>query len=80
MKTKVRAVRGELTLPIPLDVALSMQITRGSEVDVTVEDGKIVVRPVSVQQFSLQDLLAQVTDKNRHEVVDWGPPVGREIW
>jgi antitoxin MazE len=80
MKTKVRAVRGELTLSIPPDVASSVQITRGSEVDVTVEDGKIVVRTVSIPQYSLQELLAQVTDENRHEVVDWGAPVGREIW
>jgi hypothetical protein len=28
----------------------------------------------------LQDLLAKVTDENRHEEVDWGPPVGREAW
>lgn len=57
-----------------------MQITRGREVDVTVEDGTIVVRPLSVPQYSLQDLLAKVTDVNRHDVVDWGSPVGREIW
>ncbi len=25
-------------------------------------------------------LVAQITDDNRHDEVDWGPPVGNEIW
>ena len=76
MKTRVRSVRGELTVLIPADVAESVQVRRGSEVDIVVEDGKIVVRPLAVPKYSLQELLAQVTDENRHELTDWGPPVG----
>lgn len=30
--------------------------------------------------YTLEDLLAQVTEDNRHEVVDFGPPVGKEVW
>ena len=80
MKTKVRTVRGELTVPIPADLAASVDLRRGSEVDVAVEDGKIVVRPVEGKRYSLPELLAKVTDENRHDVVDWGRPVGREVW
>lgn len=28
---------------------------------------------------SLEELLAGISDENRYEEVDWGPPVGREI-
>ena len=30
--------------------------------------------------YTLEDLLAQVTEDNRHEVVDFGPPLGKEVW
>jgi antitoxin MazE len=80
MKTRVRTVRGELAVPIPGDVASFMNIESGSEVDVVVEDGKIVVRPVFSPKYSLKELLAKVTDANRHQVVDWGPPSGSEVW
>lgn len=30
--------------------------------------------------LTLEELLAQVTDENIHEEVDFGLPVGREIW
>jgi antitoxin MazE len=80
MKTRVRKVRGELAVPLPPEVASSMKLEGGTEVDVIVEDGRIVVRPVHIPKYSLKELLARVTDENRHELVDWGPPVGREVW
>ena len=29
---------------------------------------------------TLASLLKQVTRDGRHEEVDWGPPVGKEVW
>jgi len=29
--------------------------------------------------FSLEDLVAAITPENRHEEVDWGPPMGSEL-
>jgi hypothetical protein len=29
---------------------------------------------------SLDELLSRVTDENRHPEVDFGPPVGKEVW
>lgn len=31
-------------------------------------------------RYRLEDLLKQVTKRNRHPEIDWGPPVGREVW
>lgn len=73
-------MRGELAVPIPAEIAESVNMSRGAEVDVVVEGDKIIVRPLNVPKYSLQELLAQVTDENRHELVDWGRPVGREVW
>jgi hypothetical protein len=32
-----------------------------------------------MHRYTLDELLAQITEENRHEEVDWGPPVGREF-
>lgn len=29
---------------------------------------------------TLEQLLAGITEENRHEEIDWGPPVGNEVW
>ena len=29
---------------------------------------------------TLEDLVARITDENRHPEVDWGEPVGKEVW
>ena len=41
------------------------------------EEPRIRVRK---PDYTLKDLLAQITEENRHEVVDFGPPVGKEVW
>jgi hypothetical protein len=30
--------------------------------------------------LSLEEMLAQITPENMHGEVDWGPPVGKEVW
>ncbi|MNR67767.1 hypothetical protein D3C85_1919390 [compost metagenome] len=30
--------------------------------------------------LDLDALIAAITPQNRHAPVDWGPPVGKEVW
>ena len=48
--------------------------------DVTVEEGRIVVIPVTEPLLTLEALLKEVTDENIHHEVDTGPAVGVEAW
>jgi len=29
---------------------------------------------------TLEDLVQRITSENRHSEIDWGPPVGKELW
>jgi antitoxin MazE len=49
-------------------------------VDVREESGRIVIEPIRGEAFDLGDLVADITDENRHDSVDFGAPVGREVW
>jgi antitoxin MazE len=55
-------------------MALARQagIEEGSMVDVLIEDGCIVLKPLS-RAVSLDDLLAGVTPENQHDDLDWRP-------
>ena len=37
-------------------------------------------KPAKPKRPTLAELAARITDENRHEEVDWGPPVGKEVW
>lgn len=48
--------------------------------DLSIESGDLVIRPILEPEVELADLLAKVTDENVHGEVDFGSPVGKEIW
>jgi antitoxin MazE len=67
-----------LRLPKPLLERLGLK--EGSEVDIRIEGNRIVVEPTRRRRYTMAELLEGMTPDNRPEEVDWGPPVGREVW
>ncbi|MDP6051445.1 MAG: AbrB/MazE/SpoVT family DNA-binding domain-containing protein, partial [Candidatus Latescibacteria bacterium] len=47
---------------------------------VTVIEGKLVITPVAQQSYNLAELVAGITEENRHSEVDTGPAQGDEVW
>lgn len=79
MRAPVRRWGNSLALRIPKALAERSRLSEGTEVDLAVEGGRLVVTPVAPAP-SLAELLARVTDENRHAEVATGRPVGREAW
>ena len=48
------------------------------KVVVKAESGRIVIEPVAEPSYTLDELVAAITPRNRHSEVDTGAPVGRE--
>ncbi len=80
MRTKVVKWGNSLGLRIPKAFAEEVRVTAGTPVDLALEDGRLVIRVVRRHHPSLDDILARVTDENRHGEVDTGGPVGGESW
>jgi antitoxin MazE len=80
VQTKVQKWGNSLGLRIPKSFAEQAGVAAGSEVDLSVEDGELIVRPRRQPSFDLKDLLRRVTAKNVHKEVETGDPVGREAW
>lgn len=80
MLTKIQKWGNSLVLRIPKTFALDANLENDSTVEISLVDGKIVVKPVSAPQWSLDELLAGINKNNIHQEVDSGEPVGNEVW
>ena len=54
----------------------------GDEVDVSVKNGVMIVKPAKRirGRHNLKDLVARIPKNYETGEVDWGEPVGKEIW
>lgn len=80
VKTKVSRWGNSLGLRIPRSLATEVGLGEGAAVDIRVESGHLLVRPLRSRQYSLSEMLAEVHDGNLHGEVSTGDPVGRESW
>ena len=80
MKTAVRRWGNSLALRIPSAYASEIQISEGSEVEVTLRSGTILVRPIVRKHYALNELLKRVTPANRHDSVTAERIAGKEVW
>ena len=58
------------------------QLDVGDEVDISVKDGIMIVKPAKRIRglHNLNDLVARIPQNYESGEVDWGEPVGKEIW
>ena len=82
MITKVQKWGNSQGLRFPREIMEQADIGIGQEVDVSVKDGEIMVKPSGRirGKFKLKDLVARMPAKYAQRELDWGRPVGREAW
>jgi antitoxin MazE len=79
MRGKIQKWGNSLALRIPKSFAVEAGLDQGSMVDVALVEGKLVITPAA-PALTLDQLLAGVTDENRHGEYATGPALGREAW
>ena len=80
MRTKIQKWGNSLGLRIPKSFAEEAHIHAGSTVDLSMDDGRLIVRRWRIPPYRLEDLLSKVTKDNLHEEVATSEAVGREAW
>jgi antitoxin MazE len=80
VETRVKMWGNSLAVRIPKPLATEVGLEFDSPVEISLIDNKLVVAPVTGPKWTLESLLAKVTDENLHSEVDTGPAVGNEIW
>lgn len=73
---------------IPKEFRDSLQLTKGTELDLILDDGKIIIKPVNKltalkrkSKVSLKELVDKITPENMHDFSEFDTkPVGKEVW
>lgn len=80
METRVQKWGNSLAVRIPKFLADEVGLRDNSPVEILLRDKQLVVVPVAKPTYSLETLLAQVTEANLHGEVNSGTAVGGEVW
>ncbi len=79
MKAKIQKWGNSLAIRIPKAFATEIRLENHSVVDISLKDGALLIEP-STDDIDFGALLDKVNRRNVHKLVDFGRPVGREIW
>lgn len=80
MQTKIQRWGNSLGLRIPRSLAEQAGVGAGSQVDLSIQDGDLIVKPARRRTYRLKDLVHKITARNLHGEVDTGRPAGQEAW
>jgi antitoxin MazE len=80
METRIQKWGNSLALRIPQAFAAEAGLSQDSPVELTLEEGRLVIKPVPAGPFTLEDLLAGITPDNLHGEISTGASVGKEVW
>jgi antitoxin MazE len=82
MIAKVQKWGNSQGLRLSKDLLSEAEIEVGDAVDVVVRQGALVVTPVRRVRgrHNLRELVSRIPKDYKPEEVDWGLPVGREVW
>ncbi|MFH1058326.1 MAG: AbrB/MazE/SpoVT family DNA-binding domain-containing protein [Pseudomonadota bacterium] len=80
MQAQVAKWGNSLAVRIPKAVAERARLREGERLEMSVNDDGALVLRAARPSFRLDDLLAGVSDDNRHDETDWGAAQGKETW
>jgi antitoxin MazE len=82
MVTKVQKWGNSQGLRLAKQLLEDAHISVGDDVDVTIRDGTIIIAPIKRirGKRSLQEMVSRIPKDYKAGEVDWGNPLGSEVW
>ncbi|SEH21644.1 AbrB/MazE/SpoVT family DNA-binding domain-containing protein [Rhizobium sp. NFR12] len=78
MRVTVKKSGDSASVRIPAQVMEAANLKPDSVVDVSEENGRVIIQPVAELDATLDQLVAGMNADNLHDEADFGAPVGRE--
>ena len=80
MRVTVKKWGNSASVRIPAAIMEAAHLELDQELDIREEGGVVILTPARYVKYDLDDLIAGITEENKHDLVDWGEPVGKEVW
>lgn len=78
MKAKVARWGNSLAIRLPKTMTEELGLLEESQVECEIQAGRLIVRPIPAS-YTLDELVSQIDENNRHSETDWGPSQGAEF-
>ena len=79
MKAIIQKWGNSLAIRIPKNITKDLRVSEGSNIDIMVKNGNIVLSPRK-KEYSLKEILKNITVENIHFEISTGDQIGAEIW
>ncbi len=79
MVSRIQKWGNSLAVRIPKTFAQEVGLAEDSNVEISAEDGRIVVAPAK-PEWHLSQLISGITAANTHREIVWGKSSGSEAW
>ncbi|OGU55053.1 MAG: multidrug transporter MatE [Ignavibacteria bacterium RBG_13_36_8] len=79
METKIQKWGNSLAIRIPKSFAKEAKLDYNTEVEMTIEEERLIIKPVKYKKYKLSDLLKEITKHNIHKEIDTGQAQGKEL-
>lgn len=82
MLAKIQKWGNSQGLRLAKNLLADAQLNVGDEVDIKVKDGIMLVIPAKRirGRHNLKDLVSRIPENFQAGEIDWGKPVGKEVW
>ena len=78
MNQHVRKWGNSLAVRLPASLSAALGLKENDSILMRQEHGGVFIK--KVEEETLDDLIDRIDPDNLHDPIDWGPPVGKEIW
>lgn len=75
MWSTIKKWGNSLALRIPKAYAQELGVEENSRVSIEIKNDRLIIK----RGQTLEEMLALVSDENKHEVIDFGEPIGKEM-
>ena len=69
-----------IIIQMPDELAGSSVFDSGDTVDVSRQNGRVVISRPDEPPLDIEAMIATITPENRHAEIKTGPPRGNEVW
>lgn len=80
MITKIQKWGNSLGVRLPNLFIKELKLEENVAVEIKIEKKKIVISPVIIEDYNLEELLSRVSESNVHSEIQTGDSQGNEAW